>query len=581
VIKEACKQRGLWLAWIGTALLVMCVAHGNFETTDAGFTMHAARSLWHRGDSALLTKEQGGELIGEQLGASYIIDSEREGGRKSGKIGVNGRAYVWYPMGHVFLMTPFVPLGDAVGALLPDADAKLQQAASPFMQSYVEGHPVVTQGLISMLVPSLSFATSIMLLFAIARLLGAGPRDAAWTVFIIGFCTQAFALGREQLSDGPGLMLLLAAMLPVLRLHIGKQGRWTSVVAGMMAGASVLLRYQTAIAVGAFAIVILLACRRQKRFRDFWMYCAGGAPLLVVFLLTNYLRFGDPLVTGYPEIGDWFNASPVAGVTKLFFGAGRGIMWFSPILWLAIPYALLRRSNLRLRWLAWSLFLPPVLIFMKAQGWQGGQAWAIRYLTPAVVGLLVIVLPQMKPWHSWPRLCRLLVAIGWFVSLTSVLAPVRGQLQLANQAVAADRSQALSQGLITAQQAQVDAADYGGWHPDFTPLVANWLYALHSREGFFEDENGMPRHHVGAGIRPVYGVNPVSPKRDRVPSHWADRRGRHVWWRFWGDLYGVEGWLLVLPMGALGALLAYMGWSKLMQESESSLVAESASSVAG
>ena len=26
-------------------------------------------------------------------------------------------------MGHVFLMTPFVPVGDGAGALLPDADA--------------------------------------------------------------------------------------------------------------------------------------------------------------------------------------------------------------------------------------------------------------------------------------------------------------------------------------------------------------------------------------------------------------------------------------------------------------------------
>ena len=143
----------LWLAWAGSFLLFLCVAHGNFETTDAGFTMHAARSLWHRGDSALLTKEQGGELIGEQLGASYIIDSEQRGARVSGKIGVNGKAYVWYPMGHVFLMAPFIPLGEAVAEVLPDADSRFQQKALGFYQSFVEGSPVVTQGVISLLLP--------------------------------------------------------------------------------------------------------------------------------------------------------------------------------------------------------------------------------------------------------------------------------------------------------------------------------------------------------------------------------------------------------------------------------------------
>ena len=43
-------RKGPLLAWLGAFLLFVCVAHGNFETTDAGFTMHAARALWHRGD---------------------------------------------------------------------------------------------------------------------------------------------------------------------------------------------------------------------------------------------------------------------------------------------------------------------------------------------------------------------------------------------------------------------------------------------------------------------------------------------------------------------------------------------------
>lgn len=569
-----------WLAWLGTFLLFVCVAHGNFETTDAGFTMHAARSLWHRGDSALLTAEQGGELIGEQVGAGVIIDSERKGGRISGKIGRNGHAYVWYPMGHVFLMTLFIPVGEAVAAWLPDADHRFRQKVPGFFQSFVEGSPVVTQGVISLLVPSLCFATSILLLFMIARELGAGLRDAVWTALAIGLATQAFSLGREQLSDGPGLMLLLATLLPVVRIHLGTHSRKTAAWAGLMGGAAVLLRYQTAVAVVAFGLLVVLACRRRKDYRDLVMFLVGGAPMLLLFLLTNYLRFGNPLVTGYPDVGDWFTASPLAGMTKLLFAAGRGMMWFSPILWLAVPYALQWRTKIQLRWLAWVLFATPLLIFMTAQGWQGGQAWAIRYVTPGVVALLVIVLPQTRPWDHWPYVWKTLVAVGWFVSVTSVVAPVRGQIQLMGQAVQAERARAVAEGRLPVVEQKVDTADFGGWHPDYTPLVANWLYALHSRVRHFEDEAGKPRHGGENSIIPVYGVAPFvalhgAPNtQGNVPMHWADRCGRHLWWRFWGDLYGVNGWLLVLPIAVLGALLSFLGWCRLAGSSHSATADE-------
>ena len=563
------QTKGTWLAFFGTFLLFVCVAHGNFETTDAGFTMHAARGLWHRGDSALRTKAQGGDHIGEIKGAQYIRHSEQVGPRASG-LTYQDKTYVWYPIGHIALMTPLIPLGEAVGTLLPDADARLQQKVQPFMRSYVEGSPVVTQAVISMLLPALCFATSILLLFRIARELGAARRDAMWTALAIALATQAFAVGREQLSDGPGLMFLLAALLPMVRLHLGTHSRHTAWWGGAMAGCAVLLRYQTSFTVAAFVVLLVVACRRRKSYRDLWLFVAGGAPLAVVFLLTNYLRFGDPTVTGYPAVGDWFQANPITGLTKILFGAGRGIMWFSPLLWLALPLAIQWRTKVKLRWLGWVLFVTPLLIFMQVTGWQGGQAWAIRYVTPGIVALLVIVLPQTRPWHSWPKLWRVLVVAGWFVSITSVVAPVRGQLQLAGQAITADLTRAVAEGRMTYEEANVDPADYGGWHPNFTPLIANWLYALQSRPNFFEDENQKPQHGSRHSIVPVYGVVAVDEKAHGwAPRHWADRNGRHLWWRFWGDLYGVSSWLLVLPIALLGALLAFFGWKQLAGVSDS------------
>ena len=570
------SSTGSLLAWFGTFLLFVCVAHGNFETTDAGFTMHASRSLWYRGDSALLTAAEGGQHIGEQRGAEFIKHWERVGQRKCGKVGENGRAYVWFPMGHIFLLAPFVPLGDALSEWLPDADDRFQRRVASFGQSFVEGAPVATQSLMSMLVPAMCIATSLLLLYRIARELGASGRDAVLVALSIGVATQAFALGREQLSDGPGLMLLLAALLPVVRLHLGRGAGGTALWAGLMSGCAVLVRYQTAITVALFALLLLVSCRQRGRWRELWMYVLGGLPLLLVFFVTNYSRYSDPLETGYPEIGEWFQADPLAGMAKILFAAGRGVMWCSPIVWLALPAACSRRERLRLRWLAWALFLIPIAIFATALGWQGGQAWAVRYVTPGVVALCALVLPQAAPWRRWPRWFAALCLAGCLVNTASVVAPVRGQIQLMDQALRAHEQRAIAAGDLDEALATKDSADVGGWHPRYSPLYRNWLYAWNSVTGGFEAEDGSPRHGSERTVEAVYGTVAVTEAQALAPRHWADRCGRHLWWRFWGDLYEVSGLLLVLPFALLGGLCAWFGWRALARRgsAESSGAAE-------
>ncbi|MEC7725709.1 MAG: glycosyltransferase family 39 protein [Planctomycetota bacterium] len=552
-------MRATLLAWFGTFMLFVCVAHGNFETTDAGFTMHAARALWHRGDSALLTASEGGDHIGEQQGAAFIKRQEAAGQRKCGKIGANGHAYVWFPMGHVFLLAPFVPLGELAGAWLADADARFQQKVAPFAQSFVEGSPVAMQAVMSMLVPTLCIATSLLLLYRIARELTGNGRDAVWAALTIGLASQAFSVGREQLSDGPGLMLLLAALLPIVRLHQGRAGRWTAAWAGAMSGCAVLVRYQTAITVILFAAIVASGCRRRGSWRDLAAFALGGAPLLLLFLGTNYLRYSDPLETGYPAIGEWFQADFTAGLAKIFFAAGRGVMWCSPVLWIALPLAASRRHKVEMRWLAWALFLIPVAIFSTALGWQGGQAWAIRYVTPGVVALCALVLPHAAPWRHSPRRFWAVFAIGCLVSLTSVVAPVRGPIQLMSQALRADEQRAVAAGALDPGARTVDTADVGGWRLRYSPLLRNWAYA--SRVG-----PDAPGAGAASMIEAVYGVEAVTPEQARAPSHWADRGGRHLWWRFWGDLYDISGLLLVLPALLIGGLCAWLGWRRLAAE---------------
>ncbi|HEX6811049.1 MAG TPA: hypothetical protein VF384_05435 [Planctomycetota bacterium] len=563
-------RRRTWVAaWLGVFLLFASVAHGNFETVDAAFTMHAARALWQRGDSGLLTTAQGGELLGEQVGAAYIAERGR-----NGRVGANGRAYVWFPMGHVWLMVPFVAAGEFLQRRVPAAEAGFRAMVAPgrddaglvYAESYLFGHPVLTQGLICFLLPASVAATSVLLLFLLARALGASPRDAAITTGSITLATQFFALGRETLSDGPGLCCLLAMLLVVVRVHLGTARHWMPFLGGMAAGAAVLLRYQHAFGVIAAALAIALACRRRRAWPELLWFLAGGLPFACLFFGVNIARFGNPLITGYPEIGEWLQQPIWLGLVKLLLSAGRGILWLSPLLWLALPMALRRDRTPHLRWLAWVVFASPMLLFASANGWNGGQCWGSRYVTPGVVGLLALVLPQARPWISWPRAWMLLCLLGVFANVTSVVAPVRGVIQLAAQAVCAEANNEVAAGRMTpavaARQIE-DRDDIASWRPRFSPLHANWFYAGRSLTGGFEDEHGAPRNGSEHTIEPLFGIVATDPVLGMAPARWEDRCGRHLWWRFWGDLLGVSGWLLVLPVFALGTWLSVAGWRRL------------------
>jgi hypothetical protein len=559
--------RALLLAWLGTFLGFLVVANGNLENTDSALTMHAARVLWQRGDSGLLRADQGGELLGERLGADYIAAT-----RDCGKVGANGRAYVWFPVGHVWLLAPFAALGDALERAFPEVERRWREVTAPgadeehlrYSVSYVHGHPVLTQGLIAVLVPPFFAATSVLLLFLIARALGASGRDAFLGTLGIAAGTQFAALGRETLSDSPGLCLLLAALLATVR-HSRQPLRATWLVAGgAAAGAAVLLRYQNAFLVLALAAAIFVADRRRRPLAGLAWFGLGGLPFLAALVAVNTARFGNPFDTGYPAVEAWFDQPLHAGLGKLFFAAGRGVMWFSPLLWLALPFACRKAAVPQHRWLAWVMFGAPFLLFATARGWQGGQCWGARYVTPGVIVLLALVLPQARPWASWPRLWTVLLGAGMFVNLTGVVAPVRGQIQLATQAVQAEAAHEVAAGRMTEAEAKtIDPADPLSWRPRFSPLHSNWSYAAHSRRGGFEDENGAPRHGSANTIEPLFGIAAAEPRHGDAPWRWEDRCGRHLWWRFWSDLLQVPGWLLVLPVfvGAVAASAA--GWRLL------------------
>jgi hypothetical protein len=112
--------------------------------------------------------------------------------------------------------------------------------------------------------------------------------------------------------------------------------------------------------------------------------------------------------------------------------------------------------------------------------------------------------------------------------------------------------QQLTAAAVTAAGIPGDPADVGGWQPRFSPLWINWRYLSRSVVGGFEEEQDRPRHGSGH-LEALFAVSPQTPEQGFAPVRWEDRGGRHLWWRFWGELLPVGELALLLPCLLLAA----------------------------
>ncbi|GAB4139555.1 MAG: hypothetical protein Fur0037_05880 [Planctomycetota bacterium] len=558
------ETKTLALLWLGLFCLFLCTAHGNLESTDSGITMHSARALWLRGDSGMRLGPEA-EPLDEALIARVIADS---GGRAYGKIGKDGaHAYAWFPIGHVWLMVPCVAAGEAIARLFPAIERRyrdltapgVEDADLPMAASYRDGHYVFDHALVSMTLPAAFGATSVLLLYLLARALSASTRDSLISALAIAFGTQFFPLARETLSDGPGLAFLLGALASAIAHAEGMAGRATLLAGGALCGAAVLTRYAHGLLAPFLLLEVALAARRRGRIRDAFFFAAGGVPFAILLAAVDHSRFGNAADTGYPPFSSWFQVTPWIGVPKLLIAGGKGILWFSPLLWLGLPFLVRSRGIRHLRF-ARIAFLGLLVLFGSTQGWQSGQCWGARYVTPGIVILLGIALPQALPWARRRRAFLALASLGVFVNLTSVLAPTHGHNQLAAQALEAHYRGELEAGRITEEDLRAvlaDPADRYFFEWRYSPLHANWTYAWLSWTGRFGDDQLAPKRSVADTIEPLFGVTSADEAFGLAPTRWEDRGFRHLWFVFWGALLRVPPWSLLLPvLAAAGVSLA-------------------------
>lgn len=247
--------------------------------------------------------------------------------------------------------------------------------------------------------PLVLTATALLLLRFVVKL-GYPLRTGFVVALSFGLATFALAYAKTLFGEPLAGLLLLVAVMAIYR-HSPRDLLIAGTALGLLVGVNTV-----------YVVFVPVAALLLVRGRDWRALIRLGLPVAVAILLLgayNAARFGDPLNGGYHlSDGEGFTVPLGIGMYGLFLSPYRGIVWYSPLLLLALPGGLMLRKTHR--WLAGAILMLVLLqglAFATWWSWHGGVVWAPRFLLP-VVPLIALALAPLVD-SMWTR--RLLMPV--------------------------------------------------------------------------------------------------------------------------------------------------------------------------
>jgi len=306
---------------------------------------------------------------------AWDIDLLRWMGEQQGSFGPDGHLYSRKGIGTTL-------------AALPLTWVALQSRLLPNVQMAMLTNGVITAltgVLVYLLLRRLRYSYSVSLLTALA----------------FGLATMAWPYARYLFSEplaGLGLML---SFYSLVRFR-DRQDLASPLWAGTGLVIALLTRLNNAI-VAPFLGLLLLLYLHRRHGRDWkrWVkpVVLYGLPVLVALAITgwyNWLRFGNPLITGYlPE--ERFATPFLEGLYGLILSPGKGILWYNPILIAALVAwpALLRRHRAEALLVA-AAVLSNLAFYAPWYLWWAGHAWGPRFLVAILPFAVLALAPALE-----------------------------------------------------------------------------------------------------------------------------------------------------------------------------------------
>lgn len=220
---------------------------------------------------------------------------------------------------------------------------------------------------------------------------GGGKRAAAPVAAALVLGTALGPLGTSDFQE-PFLTFLLAASLErvLFARRLGERVRPRHLaLGGALLGAALLAKPTAIVVLPALFLTVFFARGRRRPLRDAALLAAGVIPFAALTLWLNAARFGNALEFGYSgQLADPLaRATPFGwNLLRITLLPNRGLLWFSPILLLAIPgigrlSRAARRADRGAALLAVGGLLAANALWWS---WEGGMSWGPRLAAPCV-----------------------------------------------------------------------------------------------------------------------------------------------------------------------------------------------------
>ena len=235
--------------------------------------------------------------------------------------------------------------------------------------------------------PLITTLTSALLYDLVTRL-NFRQRTAVVTALAYAFATLALAYTGTLFRE-PLIALLLLWTTSSAYQYRANRSQWAALRVGVAVG---LLVNANPVFLGYGVVAaFFLYHRRPGRAAIYF-----ATPIVIGILMVavyNGLRFGNIASTGFAlSSGEGFRVPLWVGVSGLLVSPFRGIIWYSPLVLLAVPglWRLYRQDrNLALYICAQTTVT--ILTFATWWSWYGGITWGPRYLLPTLPLLMLAI----------------------------------------------------------------------------------------------------------------------------------------------------------------------------------------------
>ncbi len=476
--------RGAAALGVFVAAVYLWTAPGRIQFPDDEIVFQTAASLWDDGDLDI-------PGIARRTGEP----EDRPTGTFGWAPGSDGRRYGFFGHGLSLVAVPAYALASATAAVVPPTWP--HAVRSDHFVFHRRSDRADWLRLVVSLTNCVVTAVTVWLLVRWLHLLGFAARTALGTGLAFALATSAWAYSRTFLSEPlSGLCLVAAAYC------IARGGRWWW-VAGAVAGFSLHVHVLNLVFVPCLLGLALASGKRGERGERQGVVgglvgFAVGAGLL---LLSQYLRFGDPLETGrfghYSEF-----VMPWEGLAAQLIAPGRSFLIYSPAVLLGLAgWATVKRRMPAVFWFAVAAIGLRWLIISTRSDWFGGWGLGPRHLVPVIpVAMLgfAAALEQLHTWRPWARRVwwggvAVAVVLSGYLAVCSIFEWM--WLLVANPAVGERGVMYVSHWMWWASP----IVGYAGLKPDVLALGAALLWK-HGHPGLLLGFLGVAGIGVGAGV---------------------------------------------------------------------------------